>query len=157
MAQRPLRDHPDRPRREREVEEVKNPLARPWVTPEEVKEYTDNTKVKDRSDIKLEVDIFRAEQDVIKYTGNHFNNPDKFTEIPRPVKLAVILLAEMYAGSSNDGDKNSGNYKSETFDDYSYTIADTAKKLDNINLGPLLDEFMEEAPKNAVNMKLRKL
>jgi len=132
-------------------------VTRPWVTPEEVREYTENPNVKERSDKRLELDILRAEQYVIRYTGNHFTDPDRFPELPQQVRLAVILLAEMYASSAATSDKNSGNYKSETFDDYSYTLADTAKKQENIDLGPLLDEFILSAPRRAVNMNLRKL
>jgi len=153
MDQRP-RNRPNRPERE---EVVKDPLARPWVTPEEVKEYTENPNVKNRPDDKLKWDIVRAEAYVIKYTGNRFDNPEKYTEIPENVKLAVILLAEMYASSAATSDKNSGNYESESFDDYSYKLADTAKKQENIDLGPLLDEHIESAPRHAVNMSLRKL
>jgi hypothetical protein len=131
--------------------------TRPWVTPEEVKEHTDNAKVKERADKKLIWDIFHAEQFVIKYTHNRFEDPEKYPEIPQGVWLAVVMLAEMYAARNADTDKNSGNYKSETFDDYSYTIADTEKKQENLDLAPLLDEFKESAVNNAVNMKLRKL
>ena len=129
--------------------------TRPWVTPEEVKEYTDNQGVKNRGDGKLEIDIFRAEQDVILYTNNRFEDSEKFPEIPQPVRIATLLLAEMYANASVDIDK--GNFKSETFDDYSYTIADTAKKKDNLDLSSLLDEFVENAPRSPVNMSLQKL
>ena len=39
-----------------------------WVTPEEIREYTDIKAVRERSDSKLRVDITRAEQYVITYT-----------------------------------------------------------------------------------------
>ena len=45
---------------------------RPWATPEEVKEYTDYPSVKKRDDAKLKIDITRAEQYVISYTNNKF-------------------------------------------------------------------------------------
>ena len=131
--------------------------ARPWVTPKEVIDYSDNQRVKNRAEEKLTVDIFRAEQYVIKYTNNRFDDDTKYPTAPEPVRMAIILLAESYASSASESDKNSGNYKSETFDDYSYTLADTAKKQENLDLGPLLDEFAQSAPRNAVNMKLRRL
>ena len=130
---------------------------RPWVTPGEVKDYSDNPKIQNRNEEKLKVDIFRAEQYVIRYTGNTFKDDAKFPAVPEGVRLAVILLAEMYATSAAEYDEKSGNYKSETFDEYSYTLADTAKKQENIDLGPLLDEYVVSMTKNAVNMKLRKL
>lgn len=47
---------------------------RPWVTPEEVKEYSEIPAVQQRSDTRLTVDIARAEQYVITYTHNSLYN-----------------------------------------------------------------------------------
>ena len=130
--------------------------VRPWVIPEEVKSYTERQSVKDRSDLKLIVDISRAEQYVIRYTHNRFED----AEIPEPVKTAVILLAEAYAAYAADFGVKSGMYKSESFDDYSYTAADTVNIIENLNLGPLLDDYVipeRGKSKNAVTMKMRKL
>lgn len=129
---------------------------RPWVTPAEVKEYTDYPTVQIRADKKLEIDIARAEQYVILYTHNRFDD-EKYPTIPEPVKTAVILVAEMYAFNAAQGSEGKGAYKSETFDDYSYTLEDTTAKLDNLLLGPLLDGYTITQPKNAVTMRLRKL
>ena len=49
--------------------------ARPWVLPQEVRDYTDRPSVKERADAKLSVDISRAEQYVISYTHNRFEDP----------------------------------------------------------------------------------
>ena len=130
--------------------------VRPWVIPEEVKSYTERQSVKDRSDLKLAVDISRAEQYVIRYTHNRFEDSD----IPESVKTAVILLAEAYAAYAADFGVKSGMYKSESFDDYSYTAADTVNIIENLNLGPLLDDYVipeRGKSKNAVTMKMRKL
>ena len=67
---------------------------RPWVSPEEVREYSEMEAVQQRSDTRLAVDIARAEQYVVTYTHNKFED---YEEIPPPVKTAVILLAEAYA------------------------------------------------------------
>lgn len=130
--------------------------TRPWVTPAEVRDYTEREKVKSRNDAKLAVDITRAEQYVIQYTKNRFDDPAKYPEIPAEVKLAVLLIAEVYGNTAADG---KGEYKSETFDDYSYTVADTAVKLENLDLAPLLDDYVveQESGKSSVTMKLRKL
>ena len=130
--------------------------ARPWVTPEEVKSYSERESVKARSDDKLKVDISRAEQYVIQYTRNRFDDAEKYTAIPESVKTAVILIAEVYGNTAADG---KGEFKSETFDDYSYTTADTAVRLENLDLAPLLDEFIVEKASGSrgVAMKLRKL
>jgi len=128
--------------------------VRPWVTPAEVKDYTDKQKVKDRADTKMAIDITRAEQYVINYTHNRFDDAEKYPDMPVEVKTAVILIAEVYGNTSAEG---KSEYKSESFDDYSYTVADTATKLENLDLGPLLDEFITEAPRNAITLKMRKL
>lgn len=130
--------------------------ARPWVTPEEVKAYTEREKVKTRGDDKLRVDISRAEQYVIQYTRNRFDDDAKYPAVPEGVRTAVILVAEVYGNAAAEG---KGEYKSETFDDYSYTAADTAAKLENLDLAPLLDEYIAEKASGSrgVAMKLRKL
>lgn len=130
--------------------------TRPWVTPEEVKSYSERENVKARSDDKLKVDISRAEQYVIQYTRNRFDDAEKYPAIPESVKMAVMLIAELYGNAAAEG---KGEYKSETIDDYSYTIADTAVKLENLGLAPLLDEYIVEkaSGSRSVAMKLRKL
>lgn len=134
--------------------------ARPWVLPQEVRDYTDRPSVKERADAKLSVDISRAEQYVISYTHNRFEDPEKYPTIPEPVKTAVILIAEAYAAYAADFGAGAGTFKSESLDDYSYTAADTAYIIGNLDLGPLLDDYVESEQakvKNAVNMRMRKL
>lgn len=128
--------------------------ARPWVTPDDVRAYTDRQNVKDRSDEKLAVDITRAELYVMKYTRNKF---ERYAEIPEPVKIAVILVAEAYAAYAVNFGDGRGTYKSESFDDYSYTAADTEYILGNLDLSALLEEFIAPKTKNTVTMRMRKL
>lgn len=133
---------------------------RPWVSPQEVRDYTDRQSVKDRTDAKLAIDISRAEQYVINYTHNRFEDPEKYPAVPDSVKTAVILLAEAYAAYATDFGTGSGTYKSESFDDYSYTAADTAYIIANLDLAPLLDDYIEAdqgKTVNAVTMRMRKL
>ena len=52
-------------------------LERPWVTPEEVRDYSEFESVQKRTDKKLAIDISRAEQYVIDYTHTRFE--DYFT------------------------------------------------------------------------------
>ena len=130
---------------------------RPWVTPQEVRDYSDIVSIKERSDAKLEFDIARAEWYVIAYTHNNFSDKIKYPTVPEPVRLAVILLAESYAASSAGLSQGVGNFKSETFDDYSYTVADTEFKQRNLDLGPLLDDFKLQDGSNIFSMRIRKL
>lgn len=131
--------------------------GRPWVLPGDVKAYTEIESVQGRSEARLEMDIMRAEQYVITYTHNRFDGPE---EIPAPVKMAVILLAETYASYANIQKASKGGaFKSETFDDYSYdmgesTIEDMIKALD---LAALLDDFVVSQANGSVTMRLRKL
>ncbi len=131
--------------------------TRPWVTPAEVKAYSDFSSVQNRDDSKLAIDISRAETYVIAYTHHSFSDAEKYPDIPESVKTAVILIAEMYAYNATNG--KGGAFKSESFDDYSYTLADTESKLDNLLLGPLLDGFVEggAVAGRDVVMRMRKL
>ena len=99
---------------------------RPWVTPEELKEYTEFEEVKNRADSKLKIDISRAESWVINYCNNRFDDPEKYPEIPENVKTAVLLIAEAYA--HNAVEQTKVRLKSETFDDYSYTAESSIRR-----------------------------
>lgn len=126
--------------------------TRPWITSAEVKEYTEFQKVKVRPDTKLQLDIVRAEQYIISKTNNKFVDDVAYPTIPEPVKLATILVGEFYANAATD---DATKYESETFDDYSYTRNDV--KVEDLDLEPLLKDYVIVASKNQVGMKLRKL
>ena len=128
-------------------------VKRPWVYPDEVKEYSSFADVKERDDDKLDTDILRAEQMVISYTHNKFNG-DEFTEIPKNVRTAVILLAENFAHSAYMASRA---FKSETLDDYSYTSNDAVVSISDLGLESLLDEYKQAASTGNVFMRLRKL
>lgn len=114
-------------------------VQRPWVTPDEVKAYTSHKDVQDRPDEKLKFDIARAELKVISITNNRFDG-DKYEEIPEPVKMAVILVAEAYAKNTVESTKK--QIKSETFDDYSYTAEASTIGLDALDLEELLADYI---------------
>lgn len=129
--------------------------TRPWVQPQEVKDYTEFQEVKDRDGKKLAIDIARAEHWVINYCNNRFDDAEKFPTIPEPVKTAVILLAEAYAHNAVEVTK--ARMKSETFDDYSYTAESTLISVDDVDVASLLDDYTIAQPLNGVTMRLRKL
>lgn len=54
--------------------------SRPWVTPQEVRDYSENEDVQQRPDRRLSVDIARAEMYVTTYTHNKFENYDAVPE-----------------------------------------------------------------------------
>lgn len=125
--------------------------ARPWVTPDEVREYSEIEAVQKRSDVRLAVDIARAEQYVITYTHNTFGDYDA---VPDAVKTAVLILAEAYAHNSVVA---ATNVKSETFDDYSYTAESTQISVDGLDLAALLDEFVMALPHGGITLRMRRL
>lgn len=124
---------------------------RPWVTPQEVREYSEIAAVQQRSDARLTVDIARAEQYVITYTHNSFEDKE---EIPAAVKTAVLILAEAYGHNAVVAAKE---VKSETFDDYSYTTETKQISVEALDLAALLDEFVITEPRNGVTLRMRKL
>ena len=126
-------------------------VPRPWVTPEDVKEYTENEKVAARSDAKIAVDIVRAEEYVIAYTHNDFSNYDA---IPEAVKTAILILAESYGRNAV---LTSRTAKSETFDDYSYTAFDGTAYAEGLDIAALLDGFVLTQAGGKLTMRLRKL
>ena len=134
-------------------------MTRPWVTPQEVRDYTEITAVGERTDEKLSVDIARAEERVIAITHNDFSDA-KYTEaMPDAVKTAVILLAESYAlNAVNKKKQNEGKYESETFDDYSYKYATgTEISESDLDLTSLLDNYIIRKPQGTVTMRMRRL
>lgn len=124
---------------------------RPWVTPKEVKEYSEIPAVQQRSDARLTVDIARAEQYVITYTHNSFKDME---EIPQAVKTAVLILAEAYGYNAAIAAKE---VKSETFDDYSYTAETSQISVEALDLAALLDDYVIAQPRNGVTLRMRKL
>ncbi|KAB0577234.1 uncharacterized protein DUF3199 [Fusobacterium naviforme] len=125
--------------------------TRPWVTPQEVRDYSENAAVQARTDARLNVDIARAEQYVITYTHNDFKDDE---EVPSAVKTAVIILAENYGRNAAIAAKD---VKSETFDDYSYTAADSVISIDGLDLAALLDDFVKAEARRGVTMRMRRL
>lgn len=125
---------------------------RPWATPEDVKNYTEYPSVKKRSDSKIAVDITRAEQYIISYTNNTFED---YEEIPTQVKTAVILVAEAYGYNTA---LTSREMKSEQFDDYSYTVAD-AEPIDllGLDLASLLEEYCKAEANSGITLRMRAL
>ena len=124
---------------------------RPWVTPKEVKDYSEIPAVQQRNDARLTVDIARAEQYVITYTHNSFEDVE---EIPQAVKTAVLILAEAYGHNAVVAAKE---VKSETFDDYSYTAEASQISVEALDLSALLDDYVKVEPRNGVTLRMRKL
>ncbi|MDY5579962.1 protein YqbG [Porcincola intestinalis] len=129
--------------------------AMPWITPEDLKKYTDIKAVKERDDEKLEVDIYRAEQKVISITNNRFDDDEKFKEIPKPVRTATLLIAEAYAKNATERAKEK-RLKGETFDDYSYTAESGEINIEDLDIYGLLSDYITESGGDTL-LRIRKL
>lgn len=127
--------------------------ARPWVTPEDVRQYTSHEDVSNRPDEKLVFDISRAELKVIAKTNNSFG--EEYPEIPDPVKMAVILLAEAYAKNSIEATKK--RIRSETFDEYSYSVESGTVDIDNLDIEDLLADYVLAKGRGKTVMRMRAL
>lgn len=131
-------------------------MTRPWVTPTEVKAYTDIKEVQERSEDKLKVDIMRAEEYVINVTHNDFSDEAYATAMPDSVKTAIILLSEAYANNAIRQKKR--NVKSETFDDYAYTASDSAEiSVSDVDISSLLEPYMKYKASGSTFLRMRKL
>lgn len=128
-------------------------MCRPWVTPKDVKEYSDLSSVQNRRDEKLKIDIQRAESYIIHYCHHDFSAEKYAGSVPSDVRMAAMLLAEYYAYNK----QNVGTKTSETFDDYAYTTSDNQIELSTLGLEALLDQFVEDKANEHFIMRLRKL
>ena len=126
---------------------------RPWITPQQVRDYSETPEVLKRSDAKLSVDISRAEQYIITYTHN--KGLEEMAELPEGVRTACILLAEAYA--HNAALTSSKVLKSETFDDYSYSADHSDIEVTDLDLAALLDDYVITAANGTVTMRMRVL
>ena len=125
----------------------------PWVTPSDVTTYTDYSDVKNRATGKLEMDIMRAELWITNYCNNDFSDDEAFPSIPKGVRMATIILANAYAHNAVETSIN--RKKSETYDDYSYTIDSSIVDMDSLDINRLLDPYVTAKFNNAVSMRMR--
>lgn len=130
--------------------------SRPWVRPQEVRDYSQNPVVQNRTDKRLEVDIARAEMYIIAYCKHAFDDETKWPHVPESVKTAVILTAEFYASKAEAESGGASLFKSESNDDYSYTTQDTQSALDNLTIGPLLDPYIQHTARYSIKMDAHK-
>ena len=66
---------------------------RPWITPDDLRTYSDDEGITNRPDEKLQIDISRAESYVLTYTHNRntpFERSTGYTQILKSRKKEVI-------------------------------------------------------------------
>jgi hypothetical protein len=124
------------------------------ITPQDVKDYSVFDAVQNRSTTQLEYDILQAKEEVFKYCGHDFTDPEYVT-LPQSVTLALIKLTEYFTLINSDDSIIKG-YTSETLGDYSYSLSDSGKKV-SLNLSSLLDKHVKSTGKNGITFKMRSL
>jgi len=128
--------------------------TRPWVTPAEVKEYTSYDKVSARADAKMVHDITRAERYLIDRFGNDFTDAIKYPTVPPDVKLAAILVTEVYSYNAMLKPEELG-IKSETFDEYTYTRSgDAALSVEALDLASLMSQYEIQKPEGKTFLRM---
>lgn len=120
------------------------------ITPQELKDYSEFSTVKERDDKKLEFDILEAET----YVDSKIEKPlIEYEELPIELKLALLKVAQFYALVNSDESIVKG-YKSERIGDYSYTLTD-GTSLSMPDVSNLLDDFMPDDEKKTGGLFLR--
>lgn len=120
-------------------------MIRPWITVGELERFTERTEVKNLTPLRTSVMINLAESKIIAYCHHDFSDDVKYPELPESVKNATYILAEAFC--YNDSRQTTGVIKSETYDDYSYTIesSETSTDFDVLGIATLLKPYVEDA------------
>lgn len=127
-------------------------MNRPFVTPDDLREYTSLDSVSARSNEQLTADIARAELYVMTYCGQDFSSVEEGSLGAEQLVLAVKLLAEMYAynaqykAATANESKGGPSIRSESNTGYSYSLADKSDDLisfDDLGIDSLLKDLCD--------------
>lgn len=129
-------------------------MKQPWITPDDVRNYSCLADVKNRSNLQMGVDIRRAERYIMEYTNHDFSDGKYAGGIPEEVLDADVILSEYFAHNSA---ANGTAKKSESFDDYSYTAEDSFIDMKSLGLDVLLKPYRAVKTAGTATMRLRKL
>lgn len=123
-----------------------------WVTYDEVLKITKHPDLFEKNKLRVEMMISIAESKIISYCKNDFSNDIKYPELPTAVKSATLILADALV--YNDNLRTESVIKSESYDDYSYTVDvnESTVALDELGLSSMLDPYVRED--TGGNMKL---
>ena len=116
-------------------------MQRPWITSKELLEFTERSEVQKKSPAKIAVMISLAESKIISFCKHDFSNDDDYPNVPQDIKNATLILAD--ALCYNDSLRTSGVVKSESFDDYSYTVdvEEVSTDFDVLGISTLLEPY----------------
>lgn len=114
-----------------------------YITPKELKTYSEFESVQERSDEGLLLDIIEAESDLESTLRQPISVVlDVDGKLPEKLRIALLKLAQFFALINSDDSIQKG-YTSEKMSDYSYTIGsgDSLKKPD---IAGLINGFINE-------------
>ncbi|MBC6308122.1 DUF3199 family protein [Listeria sp. FSL L7-1582] len=114
-----------------------------YITPQELKSYSEFEAVQDRSDGSLLLDIIEAESELESTLRQPISEVlDVDEKLPEKLRIALLKLAQFFALINSDDSIQKG-YTSEKMSDYSYTIGsgDSLKKPD---ISGLINGFINE-------------
>ncbi|MBC1233156.1 DUF3199 family protein [Listeria booriae] len=114
-----------------------------YITPKELKTYSEFESVQERSDESLLLDIIEAESDLESTLRQPISEVlDVDEKLPEKLRIALLKLAQFFALINSDDSIQKG-YTSEKMSDYSYTIGsgDSLKKPD---ISGLINGFINE-------------
>lgn len=114
-----------------------------YITPKELKTYSEFESVQERSDESLLLDIIEAESDLESTLRQPISEVlDVDGKLPEKLRIALLKLAQFFALINSDDSIQKG-YTSEKMSDYSYTIGsgDSLKKPD---IAGLINGFINE-------------
>lgn len=115
---------------------------RPWITANELTDFSNHKEVIDTNSVRTTVLISLAESKIIAYCHHDFSDDEIYPSIPEEVKNAALILSDALV--YNDNLRNDVSIKSQTFDDYSYTAEETLVPVsfDELGLSTLLDNYV---------------
>lgn len=129
-------------------------MVRPWVLPANLRSFTEHNEVNEKTDDKLAVMISIAERKVIDYCKHDFTSEEYELSLPQDVKNAVLIIADSL--SYNDSLRITGSLKSESYDDYSYTVDvhEISTDFDILGVSSLLDPYVMDDTGGSLNFRI---
>lgn len=114
----------------------------PWITANDLFAFTERDEVKNKSAVKVSAIISIAESKIKEYCKHDFTDEEKYPTVPKEVVNATLILAD--ALCYNDSLRTSGILKSETYDDYSYTVdvSEISTDFDMLGISSLLKPYV---------------
>lgn len=125
----------------------------PYITPQELIDFTPIDAIKNRSTTLLTYDILEATAEIDQICGHDFNDTTVYPSIPDAVKLAALKLSQ-YFSIVNSDESVIKAIKSQNIGDFSFSSDGVEKP----SVMHLLRPYITSTPKTGnVRMRLSSL